>query len=108
MTYIVKAGTRQWCCMMANAADLQHSISRRTVDVPGVSDVVLQVLQGRLASHDGLDEEAEHGEHGQTAVLDLLHLQAKETLSKLCSSTATSKSATPTGVTTQRRGWAAA
>ncbi len=27
-----------------------------------------------LAGDDGLHEEAEHGEHSQTAVLDLLHL----------------------------------
>ena len=40
---------------------------------------VLQVLDGALAGCDGLDEEAEHGEHGQTAVLDLLHLQVQET-----------------------------
>ena len=57
---------------------MQHSIGGRTIDVPRVSNVVLQVLQGGLASHDGLDEEAEHGEHSQTAVLDLLHLQAQE------------------------------
>ena len=56
---------------------MQHSINKRTVDVPGVSNVVLQVLQGGLASHDGLDKEAKHGEHSQTAVLDLLHLQAQ-------------------------------
>ena len=32
-------------------------------------------LDRALAGHDGLHEEAEHGEHGQTAVLQLLHLQ---------------------------------
>ncbi len=68
-----------------HAADVQHSTSKRTVDVPGVSDVVLQVLQGGLASHNGLDEEAEHGEHSQTAVLDLLHLQAQDTSVRMCS-----------------------
>ena len=31
-----------------------------------------------LAGDDGLHEEAEHGEHGQAAVLDLLHLQLGE------------------------------
>ncbi len=33
------------------------------------------VLDGALAGDDGLHEEAEHREHGQAAVLDLLHLQ---------------------------------
>ena len=32
-------------------------------------------VQAHLAGDDGLDVEAEHGEHGQTAVLDLLGLQ---------------------------------
>ena len=31
-----------------------------------------------LTGDDGLHEEAEHGEHGQAAVLDLLHLQLSE------------------------------
>jgi hypothetical protein len=38
------------------------------------SQVVGQVLDGALAGGDGLHEEAEHGEHSQTTVLDLLHL----------------------------------
>jgi hypothetical protein len=46
----------------------------------GVGDVVGQVLQGPLAGDDGLDEEPEHGEHGEAAVLDLLHLQLRELL----------------------------
>jgi len=36
--------------------------------------VCLQVGNGALAGDDGLDEEAEHGEQRQAAVLDLLHL----------------------------------
>ena len=49
--------------------------------VPGVvacwvSQVGIQVGDGALAGHDGLDEEAEHAEHGQATVLDLLHLQS--------------------------------
>ena len=39
---------------------------------------VLEVLDGALAGCDGLDEEAKHGEHGQTAILDLLDLQAMD------------------------------
>ena len=35
----------------------------------------VQVLDGSLASNNGLNKEAEHGEHGQAAVLDLLHPQ---------------------------------
>jgi hypothetical protein len=37
-----------------------------------------EVLDRPLARHDGLHEEAEHGEHGQAAILDLLHLQLRE------------------------------
>jgi hypothetical protein len=35
-------------------------------------------LNGALAGDDGLHEEAQHGEHGQPAVLDLLDLQIDE------------------------------
>lgn len=38
--------------------------------------VVVEVLDGALAGDDGLHEEAEHGEHGQAPVLDLLHLRS--------------------------------
>ena len=38
--------------------------------------VVLQVLDGALAGDNGLHEEAEHGEHGQAPILDLLHLRS--------------------------------
>jgi hypothetical protein len=34
--------------------------------------VVIKVLPGTLASHDGLYTESKHGEHGKPAVLDLL------------------------------------
>jgi len=37
--------------------------------------VVAKVLEGALASDDGLNKEAEHGEHGEPAVFELLHLQ---------------------------------
>ena len=37
--------------------------------------MVVEVLDGALAGDNGLDEETEHGEHGKTAVLDLLDLQ---------------------------------
>ena len=46
----------------------------------GVGQVVGEVLQGPLAGHDGLHEEAEHGEHGQPPVLELLHFQLRERL----------------------------
>ena len=42
--------------------------------------MVGQVLDGALACDDGLDEEAEHGEHGEAPVLELLHLQLREGL----------------------------
>ncbi|URD96695.1 hypothetical protein MUK42_36907 [Musa troglodytarum] len=44
----------------------------------GVGEVVVEVLDGALAGDDGLHEEAEHGEHGKAAVLDLLHLELRE------------------------------
>lgn len=40
--------------------------------------MVVEVLDGSLSSDDGLHEEAEHGEHGQAAVLDLLHTELCE------------------------------
>ena len=43
------------------------------------SQVVGQVLDGALAGDDGLHEESEHGEHSQTAVLDLLGLRKHHT-----------------------------
>ena len=43
-----------------------------------VSQVVSQVLERALSGDDGLDEESEHGEHGKTSVLDLLHLELGE------------------------------
>ena len=46
-----------------------------TIVHAGVGQMVGQVLEGALAGDNGLDEEAEHGEHGETAVLDLLNLE---------------------------------
>lgn len=43
----------------------------------GVAEVRAQVLEGPLAGDVGLDEEAQHGEHGQPSVLDLLHLEQR-------------------------------
>eukprot|EP00850_Spirogloea_muscicola_P006793 SM000033S12314 [mRNA] locus=s33:81073:84384:- [translate_table: standard] len=42
--------------------------------------VIIQVLQRALASNNGLHEEAEHGEHGKAAILDLLNLELSEGL----------------------------
>ena len=54
-----------------------HKASSIVQEVRGLTgQVVLQVLDGALASDNGLHEEAEHGEHGQAAVLDLLHLHS--------------------------------
>lgn len=42
---------------------------------PGVCEVHAQVVQGRLARGLSLREEAQHAQHGQPRVLDLLQLQ---------------------------------
>ena len=42
--------------------------------------MVGEVLQGALSGDNGLDEESEHGEHGQPTVLQFLHLQLSESL----------------------------
>ena len=44
----------------------------------GIGQVVGQVFEGRLAGDNGLDKEAEHGEHGKTAVLEFLDLELRE------------------------------
>ena len=49
-----------------------------TVVDEGISQVVVEVLKGTLAGDDGLDEETKHGEHGETAVLDFLHLELSQ------------------------------
>lgn len=41
----------------------------------GIAQVSGQVLDGSFAGNVGLDEEAEHGEHSQPSVLNLLHLK---------------------------------
>ena len=51
---------------------------REAVVDRGVGEVVVEVLDGALARDDGLDEEAEHGEHGEAAVLQLLDLELGE------------------------------
>jgi hypothetical protein len=50
------------------------------VVVDGVGEVVGEVLERAFAGDDGLDEEPEHGEHGEAAVLELLHLELREGL----------------------------
>ena len=47
-------------------------------DSKRTSQVVAEVLQRALASDNGLNEESEHGEHSQAAVLDLLDLELSE------------------------------
>ena len=48
------------------------------VHAGGVGDVLSPVLDGALAGGNGLHVEAEHGEHGEPPVLDLLHLELGE------------------------------
>ena len=55
-----------------------NSSTKETDDVD-TKEMLRLISSGRptshLAGHDGLDEEAEVGEHGQPPVLDLLHLR---------------------------------
>nr|GMD06540.1 Pectate lyase [Ipomoea batatas] len=55
---------RVWSCVVVN----------------WVGKVVGQVLQWALSGNDGLNEESEHGEHGKSAILDLLDLELSESL----------------------------
>jgi len=50
------------------------------VVVDGVGEMVGEVLERALAGDDGLHEEAEHGEHGEAAVRELLDLELGEGL----------------------------
>jgi hypothetical protein len=52
-------------------------ISESVVD-GWVSQVVSQVLNWALAGDNSLHEESKHGEHSETSILDLLHLELRE------------------------------
>ena len=43
----------------------------------GVGDVLTPVGGGALRGDGTLDEHAEHGDHGEATVLDLLHLEVE-------------------------------
>ena len=45
-----------------------------------VSQVIGEVLKRSLSGDDCLHEESEHGEHGESAILDLLHLELSESI----------------------------
>lgn len=64
MALPLKAEASLWCAWLSRAA--------LTVVVVGVSQVVLQAVNGALAVDSGLGAEADEGKHGQAAVLDLL------------------------------------
>nr|GMD08231.1 Pectate lyase [Ipomoea batatas] len=55
---------RAWSCVVVN----------------WVGKVVSKVLQWALSGNNGLNEESEHGEHGKSAILDLLHLELGKSL----------------------------
>ena len=59
-------------------SELTHQQSIETVDTIGISNVGCPVLNGTLASDKGQNVVAEHGEHGQPSVPDLLDLQLSE------------------------------
>ncbi|CAL9204102.1 unnamed protein product [Musa hybrid cultivar] len=77
MVMVVVVTNRHYGCSLAR--DEVGGVGPCVV-VHGVRQVVGQVFQGTLPGDDGLHEEAEHGEHGQPPVLDLLHLQLRERL----------------------------
>lgn len=62
------------CCpgLPSNHYHMAHACSRQAQPKSSLTN---QVLDGALAGHDGLHEEAEAGEHGKPPVLDLLHLE---------------------------------
>ena len=59
----------------AGGVELGGNDAGKAVVLEWVSQVVVKVVDGALASDNGLDEETEVGEHGKATVLDLLHLQ---------------------------------
>ncbi|KAK2994991.1 hypothetical protein RJ640_030038 [Escallonia rubra] len=66
---------------------LDHSLSGNKVCgiCPGivvhrVSKVVSKILQWTLSGHNGLNKEAEHGEHGQSTIFYLLYLKFSKCL----------------------------
>jgi hypothetical protein len=63
-------------CLTSLARDEVGSVCPGVVG-DGVVDVVEEVLNGPLAGDNGLHEESKHGEHGEAAVLDLLHLELR-------------------------------
>ena len=57
-----------------------HQSKGQMLGAECVSNVGSPVLNCTLTGHDGPDEVAQHGEHGQTSFLDLLDLQRGETV----------------------------
>jgi hypothetical protein len=49
-----------------------------------ISDVLLPILKGALAGDNGLNKVAEHGDHCQTAIFYLLHLELCEVVWIFC------------------------
>jgi hypothetical protein len=70
--HVQPASSLQAGCPLNGAGD-----DGEQVVADGVAEVLGEVLDGALPGDVGLDEEGQHGEHGQPAVLDLLHLEQR-------------------------------
>ena len=72
--YRMCSGERDRLCFFFSGGRQEAGGVGEAVDGAGVSQVVVEVGDRALARDDGLNEEAEHGNHGEAAVLDLLDL----------------------------------
>ena len=65
---------------MARRSNLVHQSKRQIVGAKCVSCVGNPAANWALTGHNGLDKEAQYGEHGTTSVLDLLDLKLGESV----------------------------
>ncbi|KAF9621346.1 hypothetical protein IFM89_020005 [Coptis chinensis] len=82
-SYYQQNGNSDIACNFGGTATLtKHnpSYGKCNYAASGVSEVVSQVLNWTLASHNSLNKEAEHGKHSQPPILDLFDLKFRKCL----------------------------